>query len=74
MNSATPSNRNNSISIGGSVTGSAITSGDSNTVSVTFQQASLPEPASINIKAEIDALREVLATLSSPDRKKIDNA
>lgn len=66
--------RSNNISIGGSVTGSAITSGDGNTVSVTFQQASLPEPASVNIKAELDALREVLVGLSSPDRKKIDNA
>jgi molecular chaperone DnaK (HSP70) len=62
------------ISIGGSVTSGAVTAGNNNTVSITFQQASLPEAASVNIKAEVDALREVLATLPSPDRKKIDNA
>ncbi len=66
--------RSNNISIGGSVTGSAITSGDNNAVSVTSQQASIAEPASVNIEAEIEALRAVLATLSSPDRRKIDNA
>jgi CHAT domain len=66
--------RSNNISIGGSVTGSAITSGDGNTISVTSQTASLPDPTSVNIKAEIDALRNLLASLSSPDRRKIDNA
>lgn len=74
MNPATPPNQNRSVSIGGSVTGSAIVTGDSNTVSVQFQPASLPKPEQVNIKAEVEALREVLATLSSPDRRKIDNA
>ena len=68
------SNRNSSISIGGSVTGSAITSGDNNTIAVTFQEASLPASADVNIKAEIKALQEVLAGLSSPDQRKINNA
>ena len=68
------SHRDSSITIGGSVTGSAITSGDNNTIAVTFQAASLPEPTSVNIKAEIDALRQILAPLASPDRRKLDNA
>jgi hypothetical protein len=66
--------RSNNIAIGGSVTGSAITSGDNNTISVTFQTANLPAPDSVNIQAEIDALGKILATLSSPDRRKINNA
>ena len=56
------------------MTGSAITSGDNNTIAVTFQAASLPEPTSVNIKAEIDALRQILAPLASPDQRKLDNA
>lgn len=66
--------RNSSITIGGAVTGSAVTSGDNNTVTVNFQPAALPEPTSVNIKAEIEALRAILATLEAPDRRKIDNA
>lgn len=74
MNSPMPPSQNRPVSIGDSVTGGAIVTGGSNTVSVQFQQASLPEPKHVNIKAEIDALREVLATLPSPDRHKIENA
>lgn len=64
----TPSS-NRSISIGGSIkgfTGSSIFSGDDNTVSVQFQQASLPEPDSVDIQAELKALQELLASLNDP--------
>ncbi|MGD1806703.1 hypothetical protein ACP6PL_14850 [Dapis sp. BLCC M126] len=66
--------QNRSISIGGSVTGAAIQTGDSNTANINFQQVSLPEPESVNIQTEINALREILGKLETSDRRKIDNA
>ncbi|WP_008316935.1 hypothetical protein [Leptolyngbya sp. PCC 6406] len=40
--------------------------GDSNTVTVNFQQAALPEPETVDIQAEIQALRAILAELDDP--------
>ena len=66
--------QNRSVSIGGNAIGSAIQTGDSNTASVQFKQTTLPAPESVNIRAEIEALRSALAKLESSDRRKIDNA
>lgn len=74
MSANQPINQNRSVSIGGNVTGSAIVTGDSNTVSVHYQQANLPLPNSVDMGAELQALRKALATLQTPDRRKIDNA
>lgn len=80
LTSATPMasqnqpHQNRSVSIGGSVTGSAIVTGDSNTVSVQFQPAALPQPETVNMQAELAALCELLSQLQSPDQRKIDNA
>ena len=63
-----------SVSVGGSVTGGAIITGDSSTANINFQQVSLPTPASVNIQAELNALREILTKLETSDRRKIDNA
>ena len=68
------SGQNRSVSIGGNATGSAIITGDSSTANVNFQQVTLPEPASVNIEAELNALRDILAKLETSDRRKIDNA
>jgi len=61
----TPGN-NRSIQIGGSVTGSAVVTGDGNTVSVQFNQANLPAPETVNIQAELQALRDLLTQLDDP--------
>ncbi len=74
MNNDNKGGQNRSVSIGGSVTGSAIQTGDNNTANINFQPVSLPAPASVNIQAELNALREILAKLESSDRRKIDNA
>lgn len=66
--------QNRSISIGGSVTGSAITTGDNNTATVNFQSMNLPAPESIDIRTEVNALKQILANLESLHRRKIDNA
>ncbi|WP_225907507.1 hypothetical protein [Leptolyngbya sp. BL0902] len=60
------SNQDRSVSIGSSVTGSAIVTGDSNTVSVQFNQANLPAPETVNIQAELQALRDLLAQMDDP--------
>ena len=70
----TSPNSDRSVSIGGSVTGSAIVTGDGNTVSVQFQPAALSQPESVNIQAELNALHALLSQLQSPDKRKIDNA
>ncbi|AFZ56187.1 CHAT domain-containing protein [Anabaena cylindrica FACHB-243] len=74
VNNDNKSGQNRSVSIGGSVTGGAVITGDSNTANINFQQVSLPAPASVNIEAELNALREILAKLETSDRRKIDNA
>jgi len=66
--------QNRSVSIGGNVTSSAILSGDRNTANLRFQSVSLPAPESVDIQAELNALREALVKLESPDRRKIENA
>ncbi len=48
--------------------------GDGNVVQTTYQQVILPSPDSVDIAAELRALREVLAGLDTPDRRKIENA
>ncbi len=63
-----------SVSVGGGVTVSAIVTGDSNTVSVQYQQAALPPPESVDMAAELKALKQALANLQTPDRRKINNA
>jgi hypothetical protein len=66
--------QNRSVSIDGNVTGSAILSGDRNVANVQFQPVSLPAPESVDIRAEVDAMHEILAKLETSDRRKIDNA
>jgi hypothetical protein len=66
MTTPEPPGANLSVQIGGSVTGSAVVTGDSNTVSVQFQQAALPAPETVDIQAEIEALKEIFASLNNP--------
>lgn len=74
MSAATPSNHNRSVSVGGSVNNGIITTGDNNTSSINVQQATLPQPESVNIQAELTALRSMLLQLQAPDQKKIERA
>lgn len=59
-------NQDRSVHVSGDVTGSALIAGDSNTVSVQFQQASLPQRETVNIQAELKALQSILASLNDP--------
>ena len=66
--------QNRNVSIGGSVTGSVIQTGDSNTASVQFQPAALPQPQTVDIVSVLEALQTILTQLDTPDSRKITNA
>ena len=63
-----------SVSVGRDAIGSVIVTGDQNVVTAKIEQVTLPPPETVNIAAEIQALREVLAGLDTPDARKIRNA
>ena len=55
-----------SVHISESVTGGAVVTGDSNTVSVELQQISLPHPETVDIQTELRALQAILASFNDP--------
>ncbi|MGD1912511.1 MAG: CHAT domain-containing protein [Rivularia sp. (in: cyanobacteria)] len=78
MNNDNQGGQNRSVSMGGSasITGGAIITGENSTANIKNQnqQVSLPAPESVNIQAEINALREIIGQLETSDRRKIENA
>lgn len=63
-----------SVHIGGAASGNIIQTGDANTALLHYQQAALPAPERVDMHATLQALEAALAQLTSPDRRKIDNA
>ena len=64
---------NRSVAVGNDVIGGVIVTG--NSAKVNYRKTTnLPEPESVNIQAEINALREIIAKLETSDRRKIENA
>ena len=63
-----------SVQIRGDARGNVIQTGDHNIASVHDERTELPDPESVNVHAELTALRHILAGIASPDRTKIDNA
>ncbi len=63
-----------SVSIGRDARNTVIVTGDRNRVTQTLKRVSLPPPESVDIKAELAALRAALALLAAPDARKIENA
>jgi hypothetical protein len=55
------------------ITGSSVTTGDHNTVTTTTH-VTLPPADTVNVTAELTALREALAKLQVPDRDRLDRA
>lgn len=62
------------VNVGGNVIGSSVVTGDGNVVTTTYTKTTLPPPESVDIGAEIGALRALLAGIASDDRLVIDNA
>ena len=65
---------NRSVSVGGDASGNIIQTGDNNVASLQFTQTTLPPPESVDIKAELAALGELVGQLQSEDEKKIARA
>lgn len=66
MTTPEPQDTNRSVQIDGNVIGSALVTGDGNTVSVKFQRASLPEPEAVDIQAELKAIQKILTSFNDP--------
>jgi hypothetical protein len=57
------------------ITGSSVVTGDNNTVTTRMKQAAAPPTEKVDAKAELAALRELLAQLKNvPDRGRLDRA
>lgn len=56
------------------ITGSSVVTGDNNLVSTRMQQITLPSPDTVDVKAELAALRELVSKLSLQDRGKLNRA
>jgi hypothetical protein len=57
------------------ITGSSVVTGDHNVVTTTMKQVTLPPADTVDVKAELAALRELLTELKNvPDRGKLDRA
>ena len=65
---------NRSVSVGGDATGNVIQTGDHNTASLQFTQTTLPPAETVDLQAEVAALRQILTELQAPDQRKIDRA
>jgi hypothetical protein len=74
MSSDQAKEESRSISVGGNVIGSALIAGDHNVISVNYQAVSLPIPDDVDVRGELQALREIIGRLESGDQRKIDNA
>jgi hypothetical protein len=62
------------VQIGGNMVGGAIVAGDHNVTNVRYREVALPPAESVDIRAELAALRDLLGGLNSDDRQKIANA
>ena len=62
------------MAIGGNVIGGAVVTGDHNVTDVRYRKVTLPPAESVDIRAELAALRDLLGGLNTGDRQKIANA
>jgi|SRR5208283_645538 len=58
----------------GNITGSVVTTGDSNLVATRIQQYTLPPPEAVDVRVELAALQGLVSKLNVPERGKLDNA
>ncbi len=74
MNSPDRPTGERSVTIDGNANHNIIQTGDSNAATLHRSHIELPTPESVDIRATLAELKSLLATLETPDRKKIDNA
>lgn len=63
-----------SVAIGGNMIGGAAVTGDHNVTEVHYGQVTLPPANSVDMHAELAALKGLLVSLNTDDRHKIANA
>jgi hypothetical protein len=68
-----PSSDNRSVHVGGDIIGASIVTGSNNTVTMSAQ-ITLPPAQTVDVQAELAALRASLVTLQIPERDKLDRA
>jgi hypothetical protein len=56
------------------ITGSSVVTGDNNQISTSMRQYTLPPPETVDVKAELAALQELVAKLNLRERGKFDRA
>ena len=56
------------------IIGAQVITGDNNTTTMKDVKVSLPRADTVDIKAELSALRDLLASLNAPDQGKLDRA
>lgn len=62
------------VVIGGNVIGGAVVTGDHNVTDVRYRKVTLTSAASVDIRAELAALGDLLGALDTGDRQKIAHA
>ncbi len=62
------------VKISGNASGNIFQAGNNNTASMQFEQVTLGSPDDVDMIAELKAIREALAQIQSPDKRKIENA
>jgi hypothetical protein len=68
-----PSGNDRSVHVGGNIAGASVVTGDHNTVT-TKADVTLPAASAVDPKAELSALRDLLASLNVPERGRLDRA
>ncbi len=66
MSESSKKQQSGSTSVG-NMTGSAFTVGNNNKISVNYQKASLPEPETVNIQAELQTIKALLSELNQDE-------
>jgi hypothetical protein len=62
------------VDVGGTMIGSAVVTGDHNATTVHYRRITLSPANSVDIRAELADLKELLVGLNTQDRSKIENA
>ena len=74
MTDDTDAKGSRSATIGAGARGNVVQVGDSNTASVNYHESTAPPPESVDLMAELQAIREILAELQPPDAGKMERA
>jgi putative heme degradation protein len=62
------------VHIGGNAVGNVIQTGDHNTAALRYKKVQLPPPEKVDIRGELEALKQLLGQLKTDDQQKIVNA